>query len=400
MEAALTPGEMKQLRALVGSLQWLVAQVRVDMGFQLSVLQAETATVGTLLRANNLVKEFKGTSEFVLKFHPLNLEGVGIVVVSDASLGNVNRDGGEGDQPMKRIFSQACYSVLLAERSLLSGGTGRFTLLDHRSHRLQRVCRSTFAAELMGIEEAFDVGQYCRGHWAEVLGYNLGHRGVDCILNLVGLVVVTDAKDCYDKGNSDTPSYGSQKSLAFSVGWLRNMLGRPNTSLRWTATENMFIDCGTKQMDPQHFRRTLEAGEWSSKYDARFVKQTIKPKVKALPGPDVLSGEPVVYHDPILPFLQGLAPKRGWHKRDDLAIHVAHGAKSLRRPEPRFEASSFPLRTSFVLFHDVSGRGLWRVLERDTRYGRKMAALDREASVLITVFKAQKESKTPEEADC
>ena len=32
LDASLTPGEHKQLRALVGSLQWLVAQVRFDAG--------------------------------------------------------------------------------------------------------------------------------------------------------------------------------------------------------------------------------------------------------------------------------------------------------------------------------------------------------------------------------
>ena len=68
------------------------------------------------------------------------------------------------------------------------------------------------------------------------------------ILDLIGLIVVTDAKDTYDKGNSDTPSYGSQKSLAFTVAWLRGMIAKPNVALRWTATSNMFVDAGTKDM--------------------------------------------------------------------------------------------------------------------------------------------------------
>ena len=106
--------------------------------------------MGTLLKANALLKEFKTTGDFALKFKALDLEGAGIVVVSDASLGNVTRSGGEGEKPLERIYSQSCYCVLLAERSLLQGGSGKFTVLDHRSHRLQRVCRSTFAAELLG----------------------------------------------------------------------------------------------------------------------------------------------------------------------------------------------------------------------------------------------------------
>ena len=48
-------------------------------------------------------------------------------------------------------------------------------------------------------------------------------------IDSVPLTVVTDAKDVYDKGGSDTPSYGAQKSLAFTVAWIRSMLGRTGT---------------------------------------------------------------------------------------------------------------------------------------------------------------------------
>ncbi|CAE7651334.1 RE2 [Symbiodinium sp. KB8] len=305
MDSALNPGETRQLRGLVGSLQWLVAQVRADMGYHLSVLQAESPTVATMLKANLLVTEFKATKNFMLKFRPMNLEGAGIVVVSDASLGNVTRAGAVGE-------------------------------------------KSTFAAELLGVEEGFDIGQYCRGHWAEALGYDLAHKSVDCILDTVALVVVTDAKDTFDKGNSDTPSYGSQKSLAFSIAWLRGMLSRPNVSLCWTETSNMFVDAGTKDMCGDHMRNTLTSGEWSFRYNAKFVKQTIKAKFKVTAGPEVVSGSAVSSSDPILGFLQGLATKRGW-----------------------FEAAKYPLRTTYALFH---------------------------AAVLITVFKTSKEEKINEKA--
>ncbi|OLP96995.1 Major facilitator superfamily domain-containing protein 6 [Symbiodinium microadriaticum] len=169
-DASLTPGEHKQLRALVGSLQWLVAQVRFDAGFLLSALQAETPTVNTLLKINQLIKLFKETGDFELRFRPLDLRNAGILVVTDASLGNVTRTGAVGSQPLERVYSQSCYCVLLAEASLMRGEKGRFTVLDHRSHRLQRVCRSTFAAELLGVEEGTDAGQYCRGHVAELQG--------------------------------------------------------------------------------------------------------------------------------------------------------------------------------------------------------------------------------------
>ena len=273
------------------------------------------------------------------------------------------------------------------------------TLLDYRSHRLQRVCRSTFAAELLGVEEGFDVGQYCRGHWAEALGYNLAFKNADRILDLIGLIVVTDAKDTYDKGNSDTPSYGSQKSLAFTVAWLRGMIAKPNVALRWTATSNMFVDAGTKDMPQDHMRQTLDSGEWSFRYDEKYVKQAIKPKKPSAEGPAVLTGTEVAPHDPMIGFLQGLCNQPGWHKRNDMAIQVAFRAKSFRRPEPRFEPQKYPLRSTFALYHDQSGRGAWRLLEKDCRYGWQLKPLDREAPVLITLFRTHKEKETNVEAE-
>lgn len=63
------------------------------------------------------------------------------------------------------------YIILIGDEDLLAGREGQFTVLDARSHRLARVCRSTYVAELMGTEETFDVGQYCRGCLAEALVY-------------------------------------------------------------------------------------------------------------------------------------------------------------------------------------------------------------------------------------
>ena len=147
-EATLLPTEKKQLRALLGSLQWLVGQVRFDLGFALCTLQGEEGTVGTLMRANALLKKFKQNPGFALWFRPMNLDGCGLLGISDASLGNVRKDGSQGEDPMTRVYSQSAYMILLADKELMNGRPGRFTILDARSHRLTRVCRSTYAAEL------------------------------------------------------------------------------------------------------------------------------------------------------------------------------------------------------------------------------------------------------------
>ena len=167
-QANVTPAEQKQLRALLGSLQWLVTQVRFDMGFSLCTLQGEVPTVGTMLKRRS-----RSTQSFALWFHPMDLDRCGLMCISDASLGNVEKNGSSGDNPMVKVFSQSAYIILLGDKNLMAGKPGRFCVLDARSHRLSRVCRSTFAAELLGVEEAFDNGIYVRGCVAECLGYKL-----------------------------------------------------------------------------------------------------------------------------------------------------------------------------------------------------------------------------------
>lgn len=278
---ALLPGEQKQLRALLGSLQWLVAQVRFDLQFQLSTLQGAAQTIETLQRANALVRKAKQHSTFALSFKPLNLKNAGLVVVSDASLGNVTKEGCSQGPALKKVFSQAAYYILIADEDLMAGREGSFAVLDARSHRLNRVCRSTFAAELLGIEEAMDAGQYCRGVLAEAFGHPLDRKPFDLSTDAVAMTVVTDAKDAYDKSCSETPSYGRQKSLAFTISWIRSMLSRRNMSIRWTATENMLVDCSTKELDASHLHKILTDCRWSIQFPSRYIKQTSKGK-KAL----------------------------------------------------------------------------------------------------------------------
>ena len=96
-------------------------------------------------------------------------------------------------------------------------------------------------------------------------------RAADVSINTIRMTSVVDAKDVHDKGNS-----GSQKSLAFSVAWLRSVFRRPNTALKWTATDNMWADGGTKEMDLSHMRKILGTGRWSILYSPDFVKQVSK----------------------------------------------------------------------------------------------------------------------------
>ena len=160
-------------------------------------------------------------------------------------------------------------------------------------------------------------------------GTQLHGRDVDVAINSVPMTAVVDAKDVHDKGNSDTASYGSQKSLAFTIAWLRSALRRPNFCLKWTATSNMWVDGLTKDMDLSHLRKILQSGKWSISYSPEFLKQVgkakqPKPSSSTACAGDELPGTELSAEDPILPHLARFADQKGWHAL------AAYNAKSYR----------------------------------------------------------------------
>jgi hypothetical protein len=89
----------------------------------------------------------------------------------------------------------------------MDGKTGAFSVTDSRSHRIGRVCRSTYGAELLGAEESFDIGQLIRGIVAEFQGLPVLGRQADHVLDSISMRVATDAKDVYDRCSSDTSKF-------------------------------------------------------------------------------------------------------------------------------------------------------------------------------------------------
>ena len=392
-EAELSESERRQLRAVLGSLQWLVAQVRFDQGYSLSTLQGEKPVIGTLQKANQLVKEFKRRPDFSLVFQALDLSKAGIMVVSDSSLGNVLREGGcEGDV-LEKLYSQSAYFVIIGDHNLMNGREGCFNVVDARSHRLPRVCRSTYGAELMGVEEGMDMGIFCRGGLATFLGLPTGRRDSLKVMEEIPMVSITDAKDTYDRGNSDCPTYGAQKSMAFAVAWVRQTLNGYNSSLKWTATANMWVDAGTKAMPLDHMQEILAKGKWSYVYHQDYVKQSPKKKTPEKIGMTAeLPGEPLDERSQMFQFVLKLSGQPGWHERPDMAVHVAYGAKSFRVPDGRFGANKYPVRSTFGKFDLEDGRSVWRQLEHGenlTELANRQKLLPRPAGCLISLFMSQ-----------
>ena len=85
--------------------------------------------------------------------------------VDDLLFGSVmpsNPWAGPLGAPLDKVCSESCNFVLLAGSELMGVRTGRFNILDARGNLPARVCRSSYGAEKLCAEAAFDVRQLCR----------------------------------------------------------------------------------------------------------------------------------------------------------------------------------------------------------------------------------------------
>ena len=95
---------------------------------------------------------------------------------------------------------------------------------------------------------------------------------------------MTDARDCHDHLARDTSAQPTQRSLLFDLAEIRQSINEGHTRIRWTATENMLVDCMTKAIDSDHFMKLLSAGLWSIERDEALInRRTIKRAVPSLP---------------------------------------------------------------------------------------------------------------------
>ena len=207
------------------------------------------ATVESLIEANRVVKQAKARSNVLLRYKSFSLEGAGIVCVSDASFGNM--PGGR---------SQSGTLILLADKDLIQGRVGTFALLDWRSGRQKRACRSTFGAETLALSDTADRGDFMRGLLHEIL---VG--GDPRLSEEEGLPLrwVTDAKDVFDTLTRQGGHSTTEHRLALETGILRELLQRHDCSVHWIGTDQMLADCLTKDMAADYLSARLQDCRWS-----------------------------------------------------------------------------------------------------------------------------------------
>ena len=223
--APLHKDEINQLRSVIGQINWVSSQTRPDLSFDhldLSV-SIKHPTVHDLQRASKMITKLK-TSECHIKFSPLtDMNNVRFGVYSDASYGNLS-DG---------FSSAAGYIIFLydVKRNCCP--------LTWKSKKIQRVVKSTLAAETLSLVEALDTAIYLGHILTETLFKKKGMNAIpiDCFI---------DNKSLFD--NIYSTKLVQEKRLRIDIASVKQMLDkREIDNIQWVDSAHQLSDCFTKK---------------------------------------------------------------------------------------------------------------------------------------------------------
>ena len=191
----------------LGRLQWVTKELLYPFQFVVKV----QARVRDLIKANEFMDEIKQHEDFTLTYRVLDLTSCGLIGVSDASLGGVDRFGYPTVQDSKtvKVYSQPEIGIFVGEKSLVSlGARGTFNVLVCDSRTITRVFRSSMmAAETRGLSSQVDSMQFHGDLLSEILGESApSSKKLHFKQNAIewSKTIVADARDVGDCHHSGT----------------------------------------------------------------------------------------------------------------------------------------------------------------------------------------------------
>ena len=238
-DRVVTDEELRSFRSLCGALLWAASQTRPDILCDVSFLaigmaDQESVTVSDLRKANKVLRKCQGV--------------VGAVLVFSAP----------GDCPELFLFSDSSFN------SRPRGGSQRGTIVvvGHRdgpvvqgapayfeSKKVQRVCRSTYAAELLAMSASVDALLFVKAT-AQQCGFNPKSTAF------------TDAANVERHINALVLKAPDEKSLLPDVVFLRTCFQQSEARLEWVPTKCMIADALTKEMHSEALLVSMQGGSY------------------------------------------------------------------------------------------------------------------------------------------
>lgn len=179
------------------------------------------------------------------------LQGAIFLAASHASLGSMTGGG-----------SQAGLVILAAGREVLQGA-GRAYVIDSSSTKINRMVRSSLAAEIAAANVALEHGVFLRAMWAEMTAEEFSLQEWRLVSSRWPLYLVLDARTGFEALRGDTQMTGIR--VAIDVAALRESLEDPatKTGIRWLPGPQHVADSLTKRHGNAVLLGLSKSGQWS-----------------------------------------------------------------------------------------------------------------------------------------
>ena len=213
----INTAEEKQLRTLIGQLNWIASQTRPDLSYdvlQLSV-KVNKATVETLILANKIVRKLKSQKSYIV-FPKLNTV-TKLILYSDASYANLP-DG---------FSSSGGYIIFLSDENDI------YCPIAWSSTKIKRVVKSTLAAEAHALLDGLDAA-YCIQRLLDEI----------FLKRKLKIHAFVDNKSLVQSVKSTT--LVSEKRLRVTIAAIQQILDQDEACLKWIPTNKQIADCITK----------------------------------------------------------------------------------------------------------------------------------------------------------
>eukprot|EP00971_Amphidinium_carterae_P241758 4800210-Amphidinium_carterae.1 len=228
-------------RSATGTLQWLSSTSRPDISSWCSLLQRATPTLTDLRGLYEAIEFVRESSEQGIAINPIPLVGCVLVVYSDSSFANAEKGGSQGGM-----------LITLCPEAVLKGEAVAGSIVEWKSFKSKRICRSTLAAEAMASEASIDHAQYAADFMSMALtGSSL--REHKCCIPFVAL---TDCKSLFDAVLQSSPCLEEKRTILTTAA-IREAVETNHSShpqvpprLFWVPTEQQMADALTKMSKP------------------------------------------------------------------------------------------------------------------------------------------------------
>ena len=220
----LTPDQIRVLRAVNGSLNWLASQSRSDLSVQTSLSQQSfpNPTIKDFRNANEAIRRAKIESSLAIVFPSIAVDKLTAVCHSDAAWANVGH------------HTQAGFVIGFTSSDLQNGHEVPWCPAAWRSFKLPRAVSSTLGAESQSMSLATGTAEWLLLMLSEIIDGPVQIGQCREVLSRRRPLVVTDCKSLYDHLVSPSgPTSIEDKRTSIDVVIIRESCRSMQAYVRW-----------------------------------------------------------------------------------------------------------------------------------------------------------------------